>query len=247
MRRAFPAEAALRGSDFHDIVTNPDAVEIRGLRFGWPGGAPLLAIENFAVGRGERVLLQGASGSGKSTLLALIGGVLQPHRGKVMVLGHDLAALGSRERDRLRGASLGFIFQLFNLLPYLNVLDNVMLPLRFSRQRRASLAGQDPRAEAVRLLESLGIASDLHDRIVTQLSIGQQQRVASARSLIGAPALVIADEPTSALDHKSREDFLRTLGAELLRQRASLLFVSHDPGLGANFDRIVTMDEINSA
>lgn len=224
------------------------AVELRELRFAWPGRPTLLDIGRFALARGERVFLRGASGSGKSTMLGLIGGVLTPTSGDVMLLGRSLTTLRSAERDRLRGEQIGFIFQLFNLIPYLSVLDNVVLPLQFSPARAARLGGREPAAEAQRLLTALGLESgELWARSISQLSIGQQQRVAAARALIGNPPLIVADEPTSSLDHDAREQFLELLQRECRAQGASLLFVSHDTSLGHLFDRVVALESINRA
>lgn len=224
------------------------ALRIRDLRFAWPGQSALLSIEAFTVGRGERVLLRGPSGSGKSTLLSLIGGVLKPQAGSLAVFGTELTRLSGPARDRFRGEHLGFIFQQFNLLPYLSVLDNVLLACRFNPMR-ARRAGADERAriaEAERLLAALGLEPELwYRRRAVALSVGQQQRVAAARALIGRPELVIADEPTSALDAEHRDRFLELLSAECRQSGAALLFVSHDPALAPHFDRVVELAAIN--
>jgi putative ABC transport system ATP-binding protein len=224
------------------------ALELRDVAFRWPGGDPVLAIDRFTVARGERVFVRGASGSGKSTLLALIGGVLTPQAGSVQVLGTDLAQLAAGARDRFRGEHVGFIFQMFNLIPYLTVLENVVLPARFSSGRLARVGADRLRAEAARLLEALGLAApSLFDRPVTQLSIGQQQRVAAARALLGSPELIAADEPTSALDADARAGFLDLLMQECAAVGATLLFVSHDVTLAGRFDRTVAMLDLSGA
>jgi putative ABC transport system ATP-binding protein len=205
----------------------------------------VLNIERLAVARGERLFLKGPSGSGKSTLLNLLGAVTVPRRGTVSVLGQDLTTLPGARRDRFRADHVGFIFQLFNLVPYLTVLDNVLLPLRFSRVRRERIG--DQRAEAQRLITHLGLAPELLDRPATGLSVGQQQRVAAARALIGGPELVIADEPTSALDADTRALFIRLLLDECAGQDATLVFVSHDAALEPLFDRGLNLREINRA
>ncbi|MFN3587632.1 MAG: ABC transporter ATP-binding protein, partial [Moraxellaceae bacterium] len=180
------------------------------LRYAWPGQAALLDISSFALDAGERVFLHGPSGSGKSTLLALIAGVVVPQSGRILLHDTDLVALGSAERDRWRADMLGFVFQQFNLLPYLSVLENVLLPLRFSLPRRQRLKAA-PETEAARLLTDLKLSPALWKVRADHLSIGQQQRVAVARALIGRPPLVIADEPTSALDADSQQAFLDLL------------------------------------
>ena len=224
-------------------------VQLTDLVFAWPGQAPVIDIADFAVAPGERVFLAGPSGSGKSTLLGLIGGVLTADAGEIRVLGTPLSGIGTAERDRYRADNIGFIFQLFNLLPYLSVIDNVTLPCRFSvrRQEQTLRASESPEAEAVRLLSHLGIGEKLLGRRVTELSIGQQQRVAAARALIGAPALLIADEPTSALDHDLRERFIDLLLSECDAAGSAILFVSHDRSLGPMFSRELQLAELNRA
>ncbi|MEO1787236.1 MAG: ABC transporter ATP-binding protein [Pseudomonadota bacterium] len=224
------------------------AVEIENLRFAWSRkGRDVLDIDRLTVQSGERLFLRGPSGSGKSTLLGLICGILVPDTGSVRVLGEDMSALTGEGRDRMRGDRLGVIFQLFNLVPYLSVVQNVTLPLRFSRHRRARIGG-DAGAEAERLLGHLGLSDPaILKRKVVDLSVGQQQRVAAARALIGSPSLVIADEPTSALDTEARDRFIHLLSEEAARSGAALLFVSHDPALAAQFDRALDLPVINRA
>lgn len=224
-------------------------VAIRNLEFGWPGHDRVIDIPEFSLAAGERVFLSGPSGSGKSTLLGLIGGVLQADAGEISVLGAELSELRTADRDRHRSDYVGFIFQLFNLLPYLSVVDNVTLACRFSARRksRALRNAATPEAEAGRLLEHLGIPSAMLGRSVTELSIGQQQRVAAARALIGAPELLVADEPTSALDHDLRSRFIDLLLSECERAGSAVLFVSHDLSLGPMFDRQVSLSDINRA
>ncbi len=224
-------------------MTEP-AIELAGLRFEWLDGEPVLDIPSFVVARGERVFLEGPSGSGKSTLLGLVGGVLFPREGSVRALGTDLGTLPPAARDRFRADHVGFVFQMFNLLPYLGVLENVILSARFSARRRER-AGNVP-AEARRLLAALGLGdSAVLSREVGRLSIGQQQRVAVARALLGRPDVLIADEPTSALDAGTREAFLGLLMSECRSAGTTLLFVSHDTALGSLFDRAIGLDSIN--
>ncbi len=224
-------------------------IAINDLEFRWlPDGLPVLAFEHLHIARGERVFIKGASGSGKSTLLSLLGGVITPQRGSVEVLGESLHALGGAGRDRFRADHIGFVFQMFNLLPYLSTIDNVILPCRFSRRRRERALSRDANLEsaALRLLDHLDLADPTAlARPVTELSVGQQQRVAVARALIGAPELVVADEPTSALDWDRREAFLRLLEQECEEQGITLVFVSHDPSLEPLFDRTVALAALN--
>jgi putative ABC transport system ATP-binding protein len=224
-------------------------IELSNLGFAWPGHAELLDIPRFTLLSGESLFLKGPSGSGKTTLLGLLGGVQQPNRGRVSLLGTDLARLSSSARDHFRVDHTGYIFQQFNLLPFLPVLENVLLPCRFSatRTQRASKRHGSIEEAAIQLLEQLGIRSELIYRRADALSIGQQQRVAAARALIGQPELVIADEPTSALDSDSREAFIQLLFAECREAGSSLLFVSHDQSLAPLFDRCMSLDELNRA
>lgn len=229
-------------------MTSP-AIKIRNLHHAWPGAPEILAIEDFELSRGERVFLAGPSGSGKSTLLGLIAGVTPVQQGRIEVLGKMMDPARSRARDRLRADEIGMIFQLFNLVPYLSAIDNVLLPLSFSARRTDQLAsdGTPPADEAVRLLSALGLSADIHRKQASTLSVGQQQRVAAARALIGGPGLIIADEPTSALDEDSRESFLELLSAEARRSNAALMFVSHERSLSERFDRFIELPDINSA
>lgn len=222
-------------------------IDIENLAFAWKTGPQVLNVPSFRLEAGERVFLRGPSGSGKSTLLGLIAGVLAPQQGSVRVLGEDMTALSASRRDRLRADHVGVIFQMFNLVPYLSVTGNVLLPLRFSPARRKA-AGSDADGEARRLLTRLGLEDErLLARRVSDLSVGQQQRVAAARALIGAPDLIIADEPTSALDADARDRFIALLSEEVTRSGASLLFVSHDASLAPLFTRAVDLAAINRA
>ncbi len=221
-------------------------IALSDLVFRWPRQAgPCLDIADFALATGERVFLQGPSGSGKSTLLAILGGVAVPERGRVELLGQDIAVLTGHRRDAFRADHIGFIFQQFNLLPWLSARDNVLLPCTFSARRYAR-AG-NPATEATRLLERLDLAVDLWDKPAAELSVGQQQRVAAARALIGKPEILIADEPTSALDAERQQVFIDLLLTEAAAVGATLLFVSHDQRLAAHFDRVLSLADINRA
>jgi len=237
-------------------VSPGDAAPLRvvlaaeGLRFAWPGAArPCIDIEAFRITAGESVFLHGPSGCGKSTLLSLLAGVLVADEGRVSLLGHDWSRLSGAARDRCRVAHVGYIFQQFNLLPYLSVIDNVLLPCRFSARRNTQAAqhGGSARAEAERLLGEMGLARELWQRQAMQLSVGQQQRVAAARALIGQPEVVIADEPTSALDEDRREAFLDVLLTACAVNHSALVFVSHDQRIAQRFARHVLLPEINRA
>ncbi|MES2306978.1 MAG: ATP-binding cassette domain-containing protein [Gemmatimonadota bacterium] len=222
------------------------AINCVDLGFAYRAGREVLRLDPFVVARGERIFLHGPSGSGKTTLLGLLAGVLAPSSGRVEILGQDLAALPPSQRDAFRGVHLGYLFQLFNLIPWLTVMENITLPCKLHPARQARLAGDRPETAALRLAERLEIAPFL-TTAVTELSVGQQQRVAAARALIGSPELVIADEPTSALDTDLRDRFLELLFEQVNEAGATLLFVSHDLALGARFDRICSLPAMNHA
>lgn len=228
--------------------TSLDIVMMSGVAFVWSGRhAFSLTIPHFTLTRRERVLLLGPSGGGKSTFLSLIAGIVTPNQGKLEILGTSTARLSNAQRDRFRAEHFGIIFQMFNLLPYGSVIDNVVLPLRFAPNRRRR-AGGDRSAierEAQRLLTSLGIKpAELKGLAASSLSVGQQQRVAAARALIGRPEIIVADEPTSALDRNRQDAFLDLLFAEVAAAEATLIMVSHDESLGVRFDRVVRLDDI---
>jgi putative ABC transport system ATP-binding protein len=204
---------------------------------------PVLELAEFEVPLGELVFLHGPSGSGKTTLLGLVAGILRAERGAVEVMGTDLGSLSGSARDAFRGRHLGYIFQMFNLIPYLSALDNIILPCRLSRPRRARVRGSLEQG-ARRLAERLEISGELEKK-PGALSVGQQQRVAAARALLGAPELVVADEPTSALDADRRDGFLDLLFESCREQGATLLFVSHDRSLEPRFDRAVGLPDRN--
>ncbi|GAA0899790.1 ABC transporter ATP-binding protein [Rothia nasimurium] len=219
-------------------------IACQGVGYAWPGSTLALTLDDFTLAKGERLFLCGPSGSGKSTLLGLLSGVLQPSTGQVSVLGQQLSLLRAPERDRFRADHIGYVFQQFNLLPFLDPVENVLMGCAWSRERRQRAGGlpSSLRMEAVRLLQALELDGDAIQRTRTSaLSVGQQQRVAAARALIGGPALLLADEPTSALDGRSRDAFLHLLLGECARHGTGVLFVSHDMALARHFDRAVTL------
>jgi putative ABC transport system ATP-binding protein len=235
-------------------------IAIRDLSFRWRRGAPIvLAIDRLSVMPGERVFIEGPSGSGKTTLLSLLAGVVKPCQGRLSILGQPLDRMGSVQRDHFRADHVGYVFQMFNLIPYLSLVENVTLPCRFSRLRRTralertgaarrSRPARDLEDEALRLLDHLDMAEPARrGDPVTELSVGQQQRVAVARALMGAPEILIADEPTSALDADRRAAFIRLLFQECADTRMTLIFVSHDASLEPLFDRTIRLAEVNRA
>jgi putative ABC transport system ATP-binding protein len=230
-----------------DPTQSGNIVEISNVGFTWPGrDAFSLSVAAFALPAGERMLLIGPSGSGKSTFLSLLCGILAPRKGRINILGTDITKLSASARDGFRAEHFGIIFQMFNLLPYGGVIDNVLLPLSFAprRKQRATAMGSAAKT-AARLLTQLGLEPHLaRGRSAANLSVGQQQRVAAARALIGAPELIVADEPTSALDRDRQEAFLDLLFAQTAEAGSTLIMVSHDVSLAPRFDRVLRLDEI---
>jgi putative ABC transport system ATP-binding protein len=225
-------------------------IELVDLRFRWPGSDhDTLVVDALHIASGESVFLHGPSGCGKSTLLGLLAGVQLPRQGRVQLLGTCWGDLSPAKRDAFRADHVGYIFQQFNLLTYLSVLDNVLLPCRFSaaRRSRAVAAAGSERLAAEHLLERVGLERVHWGRPASGLSVGQQQRVAAARALIGTPELVIADEPTSALDAGLRDAFMALLRHQCALAGSTLVFVSHDERLADRFDRRLALPHINRA
>ncbi len=224
-------------------------LELHNLKFSWnPKGPYLIDVDSFVVNQGEKVFIYGPSGVGKSTFLNLLSGVLSPQAGQIKVLGQNLVSMPESQKDGWRGDHMGFIFQMFNLLPYLSAYENIILPLSFSEHKRQRLLkNRNINDEVDRLISALDLTSDILNQKVNHLSVGQQQRVAACRALVGSPELIIADEPTSALDANARQGFLDLLFSECSRNNLGLIFVSHDMALGEKFDRVIALADINKA
>ena len=228
---------------------NTPLLHIENLRFSWPlGQLDVVNIPELSIYKGERVFIKGESGSGKTTLLSLIGGINLPNSGRINILGTDIGQLKQSRRDQFRADHIGFIFQLFNLIPYLSVIENITLACAFSSRRKANALKKSKTLEdeAYRLLSHLQLQDRrILTKKVSDLSVGQQQRVAAARALIGSPELIIADEPTSALDEDTREHFLSLLLSECELSGSTVLFVSHDQTLEKYFDRHIHLSKLN--
>lgn len=201
----------------------------------------VLSIDELLINAGEKVFLYGPSGHGKSTLLNIMAGVLTSKTGLIEVLGVNLQSISQSARDHLRGENVGYIFQIFNLIPYLNIKENIVLPCLINKKRAQ---GIDFYAQADELIKTLGLTEHVNKK-VTELSIGQQQRVAAARALIGNPKLIIADEPTSSLDEKNTNEFMNLLLAEWEKRKFTLVFVSHDTSLARFFPKTISLPDIN--
>lgn len=216
-------------------------LSIKDLRFHYPGDSKVvLDIPQWSVSTGEQVFLHGPSGAGKSTFLKLLAGLLVPCDGRITMLGQPLQSLRSGQRDKWRARHIGFVFQQFNLIPYLSGRDNIHLAAHFGGKGDIDTA-------ATALLTSLGLDEKLHRKPAAELSIGQQQRVAIARALINQPELLIVDEPTSALDTKNRDVFMALLHEQLYENSTALVFVSHDLSLAHGMSRVESLEDINQA
>lgn len=225
------------------------AIRFREVKFAYSGHPrPLIDIPLLEIASGEKVFLYGPSGCGKSTLLSLVSGVQVPQSGSVELLGNPFSGESGATRDRMRADNIGLIFQQFNLVPYLSVRENVTLPCRFSAARAAKAKSQSGsvEAEADKLLWALRMG-DLLDRAVGNLSVGEQQRTAVARALLGSPEILIADEPTSSLDADARDSFIELLLAQCADRATTVLFVSHDRALASHFERQLSLVELNQA
>ena len=220
------------------------AVCLQDVCFSYRKDRPILDIPALTIEQGESVFVFGPSGSGKTTLLGLLAGILRADSGSVQALGHDLSQMSNSQRDHFRGSHIGYIFQMFNLIPYLTVEENIGLPCRLDAARRQRLGSASLPQAVGQVAQRLGIESLLKENVVN-LSVGQQQRVAAARSLIGTPWLVIADEPTSALDSDHRERFIELLFENCRAAGSTLIFVSHDRSLMHLFSRSVSLPELN--
>ena len=192
--------------------------------------------DSLTIERGEYIAIVGPSGSGKTTLLSLLGGMLSPTSGRVIIDGVSLYEQSIARRSAIRGEKMGFVFQSFNLIPYLSAIQNVQVPLSFS-----TLPADVQQGRASELLGRLGLSERLHHK-PSELSIGQQQRVALARTLVNDPQIILADEPTGNLDPISREVVLDTFDG-CHQQGRTLVVVTHDPSVAQRATRCLTLIE----
>ena len=217
--------------------------KIDSVRFYWSKKSNFkIFVPNLEIKKGEKVLLLGESGSGKTTLLSLMCGFLNPLSGNISINGNTINQLSSKTRDEYRADNIGIIFQQFNLLPYANVVDNVLLPLYFSKVRSSNVSNK--KEKVIELFKQLRLPDDIAQFRASSLSMGQQQRVAVARALIGNPSLIIADEPTSSLDADAQKIFLNLMFEQISENNSTLLMVSHDKSLSNQFDRLIDINEI---
>ena len=203
------------------------------------GEAKVTALRgvDLEVRQGELLMIVGPSGCGKTTLISVIGAILRQDSGECMVFGCDLQRMSRSERAHFRGASVGFLFQLFNLVPALTAAENVAIPLLINGSPR-----QRAEARAREILDAVGLGTRI-DRLPMQLSGGEQQRVAIARALVHTPRLVVCDEPTSNLDHETGISIMEVLRGLGRRGDRALVVVTHDPRIFQFADRIARMDD----
>lgn len=191
---------------------------------------------------GEKILITGSSGSGKSTFLNLIAGAIKLQTGKLVFDGFNYDAQKSYEIDKFRAEKIGYVFQTLNLIPFLSVFENITLSIRFSKKRAAKVS--NVKNEVTRLLISLGLEENILEKKTSNLSIGQQQRVAVCRALLGNPKLFLADEPTSALDNESSKKFIKELFQTFDKEKQIIILVSHDLRLANLFDRVIHFNNV---
>ena len=201
------------------------------------GNNQVISLNNVSlnVEKGDLVSVIGPSGSGKSTLLYTIGGLLTPTNGHVIVGGTQIYQLSSKERARFRRENLGFIFQTFELLPYLTAQENVMLPLHL-----AGVSSEEQKASAIDALEKVGLGKRAEHK-PTELSGGEQQRVAVARGIVNNPSVLLADEPTGNLDQKTGNEIMKLLVDLHEKEGLTLIFVTHDPAKARLAGTVVEM------
>ena len=200
-----------------------------------------LNIKNFKLNKSDSILIYGESGLGKSTFLNLLSGTISPQNGTIDILGTNISNTSSSIKDKIRGDHFGIVFQTFNLLPYISVKNNILLGKAYSSIKQ-SKSNND---EIKELMDKLSLNyEDLINRKAYELSIGQQQRVAVARALIGKPEIILADEPTSALDKSNQKEFINLLFKSIDENEQGLIMVSHEHKLSNKFKKVKNITDI---
>lgn len=216
-------------------------LEIRDLKksYAEPGGRsiPILDIPKLDVAAGEQVVLRGESGGGKTTLLHIISGLVRADSGSIRLDGTELTGFTEETRDRIRAAKMGYVFQTFNLLPAFTALENVRLGMTFARKKMDMSRAKD-------LLNRVGLSSRMH-YLPSQLSVGQQQRVAVARALANRPRLLLADEPTANVDPQNQDRIIDLIKTACKEENVALLLVTHSDLISNCFDRVEQLSQLN--
>jgi len=214
-----------------------------GLEYHYKYGKKIV-FPNIKVDRGQRVLISGFSGCGKTTLLSLIAGALKLQAGDIIFDANKYSNMSSLLLDKFRADHIGYIFQTLNLIPFLSVSENIALGIKFSKSRKSVVSNLNQ--EVVRLINSLGLEKDVLNTPINRLSVGQQQRVAVARALLGKPDLILADEPTSALDTETTKKFLNEMMDTFDSTRQAIIMVSHDASIAPYFDTVIDLNNHNA-
>lgn len=232
----FCGKSLFKGRDLSTPLIN-----IANFNFAYDKQTPILDIQQWQVDAGQHLFIYGPSGSGKSTLLNVLTGINADYSGELNILGQDLAKLSNADKDKFRAEHIGVIFQQLNLIPYLSVLDNILLAPYFKGE-----VAQHNKLDAIKnYMAELNLPLSLLDAKASTLSVGQQQRVAIIRALINKPEIIIADEPTSALDQDARDSFIDLLFSLANKNNSTVIFVSHDRSLMSRFEQHVAMADIN--
>lgn len=231
----------------HRTTTESDsqillAVDMQNIEHCYDKGStqPVLNIPQWQIKLGDQIFLYGHSGSGKTTLLNILAGVLRPTRGILNILDQPFSDYSASKKDKFRAQHIGVVFQQFNLVPFLTVLENIKLAHHFSSSKKMNVT-----EVAANMLAKLRLSADLLHRPTNQLSVGQQQRIAIARALINQPELLLVDEPTSALDAAARDAFMTLLTETCSELSTTLIFVSHDMQLEKHFSISTSMHELS--
>ena len=213
------------------------SVKLSNVTYAYPSDPEnvVLQIPKWQITKGDSVFIHGPSGCGKTTLLNLLSGIMVPSTGSIDILDVSINTLSTLQRDRFRANNIGYVFQQFNLIPYLSAVENIQLAQIFRQKKQ-----KKNRGNIENLLSKMNVADSQWYKPVSHLSVGLQQRIAIARALVNQPDVIIADEPTSSLDTQNRDDFMQLLLSQIKQQQKTLIFVSHDLSLSDYFNRKIS-------